>query len=171
VSWLGPRSIDGGVDRIPLPHGTGALWLCGKHVVGVDPDAALERVGATTVVCLTERHELADRYPQYMEWLMEQRGDRALWHPIPDLHFPSLAELRPFLTELVDRIDDGASLLVHCGAGIGRAGTMAACILIVMGVERDEALWVVAEHRPIAGPETGAQRDVIDDLAISLAGD
>jgi hypothetical protein len=171
VSWLGPRSVDGGIDRIPLPRGPGALWLCGKHAVGADPEAALQRVAATTMVCLNERHELAARYPGYVTWLDRHRGTRALWYPIPDLHVPPLAELRPFVDDLVTRLDGGAALLMHCGAGIGRAGTVAICVLLTMGVGREDALRTVAEHRPLAGPEAGAQHEAVLHLAAELAAD
>ena len=40
----------------------------------------------------------------------------------------------------------------------GRAGTVVVCILMVMGIERDEALRTVVAHRPMTGPEAGAQR-------------
>src|SRR5918993_585632 len=43
--------------------------LCAKHHIADDVDAVLERTGATTVVCLTRREELSDRYPRYVEWL------------------------------------------------------------------------------------------------------
>jgi hypothetical protein len=165
VSWLGPRSVDGGIDRIPLPHGAGVLSLCGKHVVGPDAEGALERAGATTIVCLNERYELEERYPEYVEWLDRHRHDRALWHPIPDLHAPPFEQVEPFVDDLVDRLMGGDSLLMHCGAGMGRAGTIAACVLIVMGAEPGDAVRTVAAHRPLAGPEAGAQQELIDQLA------
>ena len=166
--WPGRRSLDGGIDAVPLPLTPGKLWLCGKHVVGPDPDAARDRVGATTIVCLNEREDLEDRYPDYVVWLRRHHGDDAVWFPVPDLHAPSVDELLPLLEELRRRLDRGEGLLVHCGAGIGRAGTMAACILMELGVERDAALALVAEHRPMAGPEAGVQRDLIDALAVRL---
>ena len=67
------RSLNGGIDRIPLPDDVpGALWLCGKHHIAEDVDAVVERTGATTVVCLTRRAELAERYPRYVTWLDER---------------------------------------------------------------------------------------------------
>jgi protein-tyrosine phosphatase len=163
------RWRDGGLDRVPVPAATGQLWLCGKHAVGADPEAALARIGGDgTIVCLNQRGELEDRYPGYVDWLREHRDGRALWFPIPDLHAPPLDELRPLLDEIGRRLDAGGHVLVHCGAGIGRAGTVAVCILLQRGVAKDEALVHVADHRPMAGPEVGAQRDVVDELAASL---
>jgi hypothetical protein len=36
---------------------------------------------------------------------------------------------------------------------------------MTMGVGPDDALAVVGQHRPMAGPEAGAQRELIDALA------
>jgi len=164
------RWRDGGVDRVPVPDSPGELWLCGKHAVGADPGAALARIGGTgTIVCLNQRAELEDRYPQYVAWLRENIGGQALWCPIPDLHAPPLAELRPVLGEIGRRLAEGGHVLVHCGAGIGRAGTVAVCVLMEHGLDRDDALAVVAAHRPMAGPEVGAQRELVDELAAALA--
>jgi protein-tyrosine phosphatase len=154
------------VDRIPLPIEAGGLWLCGKHFIGPDVEAALKAVGASHVVCLNERHELEDRYPQYVEWL--RTDDRALWHPVPDFHAPHIDDARQLVLELRQRIESGETLLVHCGAGIGRSGTIAAAILITMGASLEDALATVAAHRPMAGPEAGAQRDLL--VALAAAG-
>ena len=163
------RWRDGGLDQVPVVDSPGQLWLCGKHAVGADPEAALARIGGVgTIVCLNQRAELEDRYPEYVAWLQEHVGGRALWFPIPDLHAPELADLRPLLAEIAGRLADGGHVLVHCGAGIGRAGTLAVCLLMEHGVGRDDALDLVARHRPMAGPEVGAQRELVDELAAAL---
>jgi len=163
------RWRDGGLDQVPVVGSPGELWLCGKHAVGADPEAALGRIGGTgTIVCLNQRVELEDRYPDYVTWLQEHVGGRALWFPIPDLHAPPLAALRPLLAAIGERLATGGHVLVHCGAGIGRAGTLAVCVLMEHGVGRDDALALVARHRPMAGPEVGAQRELVDELAASM---
>lgn len=163
LDWLGARGRDGGIDPVPLPIPVGGLSLCGKHAIGVDHVGALARSGATTVVCLVERHELVDRYPDYVAWLEAESGNRALWHPIHDLHAPPLDDAVDLIDTLVERLQRGEHLLVHCAAGIGRAGTIAACVLMALGMQRDAALAHVARHRPMAGPEVGAQRRLVDD--------
>lgn len=162
MPWPRDRALDGGLDRVEVDGVPGALWLCGKHLVGRDPEAALTRVGAPgVIVCLNEVHELIDRYPDYVHWLTNEHGRRAQWHPIPDLHAPPLDEARRLANDLADRVRRGEHVIVHCGAGIGRAGTMAAATLMTLGMSRSQALDHVAAHRPMAGPEAGAQHDLL----------
>ena len=167
--WPGERGRHGGVDEIPLPVPTGRLWLFGKHFVAPDPDAALDTVGADRVVCLCEEGELALRYPAYPAWL--RSSPRAVWFPVPDLHAPSLGQVLPFLGHVRTDLAGGQGMLMHCGAGIGRAGTLAAALLMSFGIERHQAVATVGVHRPMAGPEAGAQEELLVQLAAEFVGE
>ncbi len=165
MAWPSGRSRHGGVDEIALPAAAGGrLWLCGKHFVGPDPEAALAGVGADTVVCLNEVDELIGRYPDYVTWLRANQPARALWWPVADLDAPGVAEASALVGDLRARLAGGAGLLMHCGAGIGRAGTMASAVLIDLGMSVPAAVAHVAAHRPMAGPEAGAQRTLLERL-------
>jgi protein-tyrosine phosphatase len=165
MSWLDERGRNGGVDEIPLPGVPGRLWLCGKHFIGPDPEEALVRTGAAVVVCLNERHELANRYPGYVAWLEEHAGERAVWFPVPDLHAPEAERAGPLVEYLRSRVTAGDGVLVHCGAGIGRAGTIAAAVLLSLGLDLEAALEVVAASRPSAGPQADVQAALLAAMA------
>jgi protein-tyrosine phosphatase len=165
LGWLGARGRDGGIDTIPLPRAPGGLSRCGKHAIGPDHHAAMARGGATTVVCLVEAPDLDDRYPEYLDWVRTNQGSQVVWFPIHDLHAPTVERALDLLTDLLARLERGEHLLVHCAAGIGRAGTVATCLLIEMGLGQEAALAHVAAHRPMAGPEVGAQTDLVRALA------
>lgn len=171
MSWLTRRQRDGGIDRVPLPATVpGQLWLCGKHAIGPDHERVISELGGrATVVCLTELHELLDRYPNYVDWLRAEHERSALWWPIPDLHAPPVGEMGEFVDGLIGRLTASEVVLVHCAAGMGRAGTTAVAVLVRLGVALDAALRMVAGARPGAGPEVGAQRDLVESMAAGLA--
>ncbi|MCU1503748.1 MAG: putative protein-tyrosine phosphatase [Ilumatobacteraceae bacterium] len=168
TGWPDGRGRDGGIDEIPLPMVPGRMWLCGKHAIGPDVEALLGRVGASSVVCLTEVDELIDRYPEYVAWLREVGGDRAIWFPIPDLHAPQAHQAIELVVDLAARLRRGDQVVIHCAAGFGRSGTLAACVLIALGLTAAQALRLVAASRPMAGPEVGAQRDLVAAFAAHL---
>ena len=154
---------------MPVPGAGGRMWLCGKHHIGPDPQAVLAETGATTVVCLTQRHELEDRFPEYVQWLDAGSGGRVIWFPIHDLSVPTLDELAGLVDDVAARVAAGEHVVVHCAAGIGRAGNVATGVLVRLGMDRAAALAHVAAHRPMAGPEVGAQAELIAAYAASRA--
>ena len=160
-------NIDGGIHEIPLSSLAGRLWLCGKHFIGPDPERVLESVSADHVVCLVHENELRDRYDGYVTWL--QSTDRATWYPIYDLSSPALAEILPLYQGVVDRLSRNESVIVHCAAGIGRAGTLAVAVCQLSGMPLNEALAHVRQYRPGAGPEVGSQLDAVVALEESLS--
>ena len=84
-----------------------------------------------------------------------------MWFPIPDMLAPKLAEMAPLLDDLERRLAEGQGLLVHCGAGVGRAGTLAISLLVRAGTPLPDALDIVAASRPMAGPQTHAQMEFL----------
>jgi hypothetical protein len=159
------------IDRIPLPRTEGALWLCGRNDVGPDPEAALRFADdATTIVCLNGVDEL-HRYPGYVEWLRTQRGGRAIWFPIDNFGAPSARSVIPVVRMIVERLEAGEGVVMHCAAGQGRAGTMATCVLMALGDDAHQALRTVAANRTFAGPGTATQWALVEGVAAAVGDD
>ncbi|MDJ0769182.1 MAG: tyrosine-protein phosphatase [Ilumatobacter sp.] len=158
------------IDRIPLPSTTGSLWLCGRHDIAPDPEAALAWADdASTVVCLNPAAELQARFPAYVDWLRANKAGRALWFPIRNFGAESADATMPFLRMIAARLEAGEGVVMHCAMGQGRAGTMAVCLLMVLGATRDEALRTVAAHRTFAGPADSSQWRLVDEVASMVA--
>lgn len=157
------------IDRIPLPRTAGALWLCGRNDVGPDPDAALAWAEASTIVCLNHIDELAMRFPNYVEWLRANMGDKAIWFPIQNFHAPSARSVLPVVRMITDRLERGEGVVMHCAAGQGRAGTMAACVLLALGESTGDAVRTVATHRVFAGPGSASQWALVEGVSAALA--
>ena len=163
-TWGSDRSRTGGIDEIPLDHRTGRLLLCSKHHIGPDVGHVLTINRVDTVVCLTQRHELDPRYPQYVQWL-DNTPTQAVWRPTPDLGVLPLADTLVLINEVDDRLTRGSGVIIHCAAGIGRSGTLAVGLLLRHGLTLRDALSHVGNHRALAGPETGPQRQLVELLA------
>ena len=164
-----PWTTDGGIHRIPLPVDTGALWLCGKHYIAPRVEEVRGATNNSIVVCLTERHELQERYDSYIAWLESNEGTAAWWRPVHDLHAPALENAISLFSDITRGLHNNQSFVVHCAAGIGRAGTTAVGVLMMLGMSEHEATTHVRTHRPMAGPEAGPQRDLIRLLSDRLA--
>jgi protein-tyrosine phosphatase len=156
------------IDRIPLPRTEGALWLCSLRDVAHDPEAVLSYTGAATLVCLNERDELERREPAYIEWLRAHQPGRALWFPIRNFRAESAAATMPLLHMIVERLEAGEGVVMHCAMGQGRAGTMAVCLLMMLGATQDDALRTVATNRVFAGPGESSQWALVDDVARAI---
>lgn len=163
------RTRDGGLDRISLPEGApGALWLCGKRVTAPDPEAALARAdNADAIICFNQASDLADEYPLYLDWLGRNDGRRAMWHPIRDFGAPPLVTAQAWVGGMVDRLAIGEGLILHCSGGIGRAPTMAICVLVALGLSTEEAARRVAASRSMAGPEADVQQTLVSQFGSS----
>lgn len=158
-------NTDGGVHQIPLDGTVGQMWLCGKHFIGPQVESVRKELGVHTVVSLVEEHELAHRYDAYLDWHRAQAGNGALWFPIPDLTYPPFDQVIDFVEGVTAIVRDRGNVLIHCAAGIGRAGTTAVAVCMSLGMSMNEALDHVRAHRPMAGPEAGSQVLFIEELA------
>jgi protein-tyrosine phosphatase len=114
--------------------------------------------GVDVIVSLLEESEI----PGLIEAeraLCEEIGVEFFSFPVRDKTVPDSADtLAVIARRLADRIIAGKAVAIHCRAGIGRSTTLAACVLILLGVEGDIALDMIASARGLEVPETEAQR-------------
>jgi ADP-ribosyl-[dinitrogen reductase] hydrolase len=118
----------------------------------VGTDVAMIRLwGAATVITLIESHEFALLQVEDLGFAVTQSGMQWLHMPIhdvsvPDERFHSAWENHRQL--VMNTLKAGANVLVHCKGGLGRAGTVAAQILIESGVPARDAIATVRAKRP-----------------------
>ena len=118
--------------------------------LSVDLDA-IRDWGASAVVTLLEPHEFELLRVQQ---LGEEVGRRemAWFHlPIADGSIPDDSFERTWATageQLRSMLKNGSDIVVHCRGGIGRAGTIAARLLIEFGIAPEYAIAKVRAARP-----------------------
>jgi ADP-ribosyl-[dinitrogen reductase] hydrolase len=117
-------------------------------------DADLDDIrnwGAQAVVTLIEEHEFDLLRVRDLPDGVTGRG--MSWHhlPIRDVSTPNAMFEEQWETvgeELCRRLRGGERVLVHCRGGLGRAGTIAARLLVDLGMDPDEAIAAVRRVRP-----------------------
>jgi predicted protein tyrosine phosphatase len=92
---------------------------------------------------------------------------RYLYLPTPDDRAPSIEQLREGVTFIRDEIERGSGIYVHCGAGVGRAATMAAAYLVATGLSPEDAWARICQVRPFIHP-TPPQVAQLDRFALSV---
>lgn len=78
--------------------------------------------------------------------------------PIADRGVPSnRVEFAKFVESIALRLRSADSVAIHCRAGIGRSGLLAACVLGAFGVAPDSAFTMLGRVREVVVPDTDAQ--------------
>jgi protein-tyrosine phosphatase len=153
---------------LPLPDAVpGRLWL--QSMPG-----RLESWGAfldearlrqlNLVVCLNPLDEVAQLSPAYHKAIAEGRLPfRWLHLPMRDFGLGSdPAAFRAGVGQVAQGLKLGESVLLHCAAGIGRTGTVAACSLKHLGLDAEAALRRVREAG--SNPQSALQSGWIDQF-------
>jgi atypical dual specificity phosphatase len=138
-SWIVP----GELAAMPVPGRDRSL----------DQDATfLEQAGIRVLVSLTEEPPDADTLATHS---IEQEH-----LPIQDYAPPTLEQMNEFVAFVEDEVATGRPVGVHCTAGLGRSGTMAAAYLVSTGTSAEDAITIIRELRP-GSIETAEQEDAV----------
>lgn len=121
-----------------------------------------------TLISLVEDFELEELKITNLVEVCLDNGLDIIRFPIPDGSVPELDEDFEDLTmEIRARLEAGETVVIHCKGGLGRAGTLASCIVLEASdveIEPDEAIRLVLEARPGA-VENELQEAFIEDFA------
>ena len=74
---------------------------------------------------------------------------------------PHLRELQTLIPLIIQQLITGKNILVHCRAGLGRAGTVCACCLLHFGFTAAQAITIIRKRRPGA-IQTIAQEQIVE---------
>ncbi len=152
-----------GVTFCPGKHQAGAMTGAWARDLAVDLEA-IRAWGAGMVVTLVDDRELADMRVRGLGAAVQALAMKWLHLPITDVSTPTpewearWTKERPIVHA---RLDRGGKVLVHCKGGLGRAGTVAARVLVERGMDAEAAMKTVRRVRPGA-IETFAQQRYVD---------
>ena len=138
ISWITPALSVGGT-------------LHPRHI------GELARMGIGAIVDL--REEARDD-----EGLLTQHDIRLLHLPVRDHGPPSQAQLLQGTRWVVDQLEAGGKVLIHCREGVGRSAVLACCVLMHQGESLTSALRLVKARRWGSHPRR-RQREALEQFA------
>ncbi|RME22297.1 MAG: hypothetical protein D6806_13170, partial [Deltaproteobacteria bacterium] len=162
-----------GINKIVSEHGFEG-WVAitlapGKKTMGSnnywDRDLAtdldrLKELGTTVLVCFLEDEELVSlRIPDLVEQATA-RGIEVKRFPFHDGGVPpDMTRTLRLVEEICLLYRDGQRIVMHCNGGLGRAGTIGACVRLALGLDEtpNDAIYAVRMARSRRAIETRAQ--------------
>jgi atypical dual specificity phosphatase len=159
------------------PHGN-CYWLvtsrllAGEHPGATGPEELPQRLLALRdagVSCCIDLTSPADPVLAYAPPDTPRFSGVRLSHPIADFGVPDLSTMERIAADVAAALAEGRTLYLHCRAGIGRTGMVAACLMVSAGMTAEQALaqlaakWQVVDkrHAEPNTPETEAQREFV----------
>src|SRR5437763_4148749 len=145
----------------------GFTWVDRPHLAALalpesaDDLAWLRRNGVDVLVSLTED-------PISRHWVNDA-GMIAVNVPVPDMEPPTDRQLDHLLDTIRKANAARMGVAVHCGAGLGRTGTVLAAYFVARGLTPKEAVAKGRDLRP-GSVETAEQERAIEAFARRFAG-
>lgn len=137
-------------------------WIDKPNLAGMGRPRALDELfwlrqqGIQLLISLTEE-------PVRRDWINDA-GLFAMHVPVEDLFPPSQKQIELCLAAVAKAHAKKLGVGVHCGAGLGRTGTMLACYLVTQGISGRDAIGRVRQLRP-GSIETPEQEEAVEEFA------
>lgn len=148
---------------------TGKLYLHsmpGRYETMAETKAVIAEYKIEYIVCLTSLTETYKKSPDYASAIYLKHFSRFELFPVPDFGVPKDKVAFGTLAENVATyLQTGASVLAHCGAGIGRTGMFAICVLLALGINVEKARDIIQQAGSY--PETDVQNALIEEFSLS----
>jgi atypical dual specificity phosphatase len=140
----------------------GFTWVDKPHLAALarpsdaDDLAWLRNQGIELLISLTEDRPRRD-------WVNDA-GLLVMHVPVEDMEAPTQDQLDRCISAIERANEQGMSVAVHCGAGLGRTGVVLAAYFVAKGTSAQNAIGKVRRLRP-GSIETDEQADAVVEFA------
>jgi protein-tyrosine phosphatase len=142
-----------------MPRPRGGDWL-------EDEVRAWRQAGVDVVVSLLTTDEVEHFDLEKEAEICRANAVEYIAFPINDRSVPASNEAAGILlSRIAGNLADGKTVAIHCRQGIGRAGMIAAAVLVLSGIDPATAIQNVSAARGCSTPETPEQRRWIAESA------
>ncbi|KAL0248506.1 hypothetical protein GEMRC1_003742 [Eukaryota sp. GEM-RC1] len=120
----------------------------------------IHKAGCTDVLILLERSELRRYRVELLQDAYSSLTISSQLYEIVDGFPPSIAQTFTILQSLVSLFHNDKSVLIHCQGGLGRTGTVVACLIMLLSdgsIAPDRAIEIVRSNRGKRAIQTASQ--------------
>ncbi len=154
------------IDWVPLQAVPGLRGTKGRLGMTWLAQVLREMPSVDWLVLLVEDHELAAFGVRDLGGALARRGVVLVRHPIVDHDVPDDDEaFDQLLGDIRGWVRAGDSVAVACYGGLGRTGTVVACVLRKAGLDADSAIRLTRTTRP-GTIETRQQEEFVRQHAV-----
>ncbi len=152
-----PFGLSGKVYRSPMPFSPS--FDPGNEVL-----AAYTQAGVDVVVMLSSDDEAFRVTGRMLRDDYVEMGMDVIYAPVPDFSIPEEGTFQETVRQALGAAQAGRTVAIHCQAGLGRTGILAACLAkVLFGMNGEEAFAWVRRYVPDA-VETQQQLQFIADF-------
>ncbi|MFL5742602.1 MAG: dual specificity protein phosphatase family protein [Flavisolibacter sp.] len=129
----------------------GGEWLA-------DEIGNLKKQNVTLLVSLLEKEEINELGLQHQETICKSSGIDFINFPIVDRDIPRTNDKTDRLVDfLMNKLQGGSSVVIHCRMGIGRSSIIAASVLLRAGLKAENIIDHISKIRGLKVPDTDKQ--------------
>ncbi len=130
-----------------------------------DEICGLSALGVNVVVSLLDFGEILELGLREEKKICEANGLEYIAFPIKDRSVPeSPAHTVQFVRNLHLKLLAGQRIVIHCRAGIGRSGLIAACLLLHSHEAPGKAFALISKARRVDVPDTQEQKNWVSKI-------
>ena len=156
IKWVETPELKGRIAIVRKPRGGHFL----EHDI-----AALRDGGLTVLVSLLGETEALELDLDHQGEACRAAGLGFVHVPVQDFGVPRSFDLTlAAVDEIATGVSQGGAAGFHCFASRGRSPTLAACVLIRLGLTSDDAIQRLSRARGFPIPETDGQRQWIAEF-------
>jgi len=125
-----------------------------------DEIANLKKQQVGLLVSLLEKEEIGELGLRQQALICNNNEIEFINFPIADRDIPRTSDKTDWLiTYLLNKLQDGTSVVVHCRMGIGRSSIIAASILVRKGLKAESVIDSISKIRGLKVPDTNKQSE------------
>ena len=149
IYWLHKFDNSAKIGIMARPRGDNWLEDEIKH---------LKNSSVNVLVSLLERSEIYELDLDHEEELCLSKNIEYLNLPIPDRDIPGQGDkVDQLIDKLIQKLNAGLSIVIHCRMGIGRSSIIAAAVLMTYGFKSHDIIKNISIVRGLKVPDTDKQ--------------